>query len=300
MKVLKSYSQGIKRSTAEGKMVWLLWLVNILFASVIYFTFSSFLTRTLSDRAAAQNFLKTFDMNTFFELTTHHGREVNTIVSLGIFLLISYIFASVFLNGGILFTLIHPTKTNAKKRLAPLFFQGAGKFFGRFFRLLIYSLILWFVVIIAVSLLHMILSSFTEGNPNEALLFYLILVRVAVALFLVFMVKMILDYARIKIVIEDSRKIFYSLFQAMGFVFRKWWSTLAIYYLYLLTAAAIAVFFWLVQEVIETHSLLPILISFLIGQIFILSRGWIKVGLQSAQMAFYKKTPPGRLEDKEE
>ena len=290
MKVIKSYSQGIKRATAEGKMVWLLWLVNVLFASLIYFSFSDFLSRALSHRAAAQNFLKTFDMNTFFELITHNGRELNTIVSFAVFLLIGYIFVSVFLNGGILFILIHPKRNKEKRRFALLFFQGLGKFFGRFLRLLIYSLILWLGVIIVNLILHIILTPITKGGTNEPLMFYLALLRVGIVFFFVFLVKMIVDYTRIKIVIEDTRHVFRSLFQALGFVFRKLWSTLAIYYLFVLTAAAIFAVYWLAQKIIEAHSLLPIIFAFLIGQIFILSRGWIRVGLQAAQMEFFQSS----------
>lgn len=288
MKISKIYLFGIKKATAEGKMVWVLWLVNVLFASFLYFSLSSFLNDILSQREAGKDFLKTFDMNIFFEVITHHGKEIHTLISFVVLILIGHLFVSIFLNGGILFTLVRNTKSRDNKRLAPIFFGGGGKFFGRFFRLLIYSLILWFAVIIAVSLLHMILISFTEGNPNEALLFYLILVQVAVALFLVFMVKMIMDYARIKIVVEDSSNVFLSLFQAMGFVFRKWRKTLAIYYLFMLTGAAIFIIYWLVQKIVKTHSMLPILIAFLIGQIFILSRGWLKVALQAAQIDYFQ------------
>jgi len=288
MKVLKCYFQGIKRATSEGKLVWLLWLVNVLFASLIYFQFSDYMNQVLSRSAAAENFLKTFDMNTFFELLAHNGEKLNAIVSLAILLLIGYIFASVFLNGGILFTLINPWKTEKRRRLAPLFFEGGGKFFGRFLRLLIYSLILWLGVIIVNLIFHIILTPITKGGTNEVLMFYLILVRVVIALLLVFLVKMIVDYARIKIVVEDSRKVFRPLFQAVGFVFRKLGSTLAIYYIFMFTAAAVFVLYLLVQKPIKTHSLLPILFAFIIGQIFILSRGWIKVGLQAAQMNFYQ------------
>lgn len=292
MKVLKSYSQGIKRATVEGKLVWLLWLANVLFASLIYFQFSGTLNRILSRSAAAENFLKTFDINTFFELMAHNGKEINTIISSALLLMIGYIFASVFLNGGILHTLLHPEKTKEKRRFAPLFFQGAGKFFGRFLRLLIYSLILWMGVIIVNLILHIILTPITKGGTNEPLMFYLGLVRVVIALLLVFLVKMIADYARIKIVMEDSRLVFRSLFQALGFVFRKLGSTLAIYYLFVLTAAVIFILYWLVQKVVKTHSLLPILIAFIIGQIFILSRGWIRVGLQAAQMNYFQSSKP--------
>ena len=292
MKVLKSYSQGIKRATSEGKLVWLLWLANVFFASFIYFSFSGFLGRVLSRSAAAENFLKNFDMNTFFELLAHNGREIDTLISFATLLLFGYIFVSVFLNGGILFILIHPKKNKGKRRFAPLFFQGVGKFFGRFLRLLIYSLLLWLGVIIVNLILHIILTPITKGGTNESLMFYLAIIRVVIAFFFVFLVKMIVDYTRIKIVIEDTRKVFRSLFEALGFVLRKLGSTLAIYYLFVLTSGIIFALYWLVQNAVETHALLSILIAFLIGQLFILSRGWIKVGLQAAQMDYFQSSEP--------
>jgi hypothetical protein len=292
MKALESYFRGIKRATAEGKMVWLLWLVNVLFASFLYFSFSDILNDVLSYRAAAQNFLKTFDMNIFFEIITHHREGIDTIISFAILLFFGYLLASLFLNGGILFTLVQSKKPDEKRRLGPLFFEGGGKFFGRFFKLLLYSLILWMGAIIIASIFHMILNPFTEGGTNEVLLFYLILIRVMIALFLAFLVKMIVDYARIKIVVEDSSNVFLSLFQAMGFVFRRWGKTLAIYYLFVLTGAAIFIIFWLVQKIVKTHALLPILLGFLIGQIFILSRGWLKVAFQAAQMDYFQSIRP--------
>lgn len=292
MNVLKSYSQGIKRATSERKLVGLLWLINVFFASFIYFAFSDFLNEVLSRSAAAENFLKTFDMNTFFELLVHRGKELNTVISFAILLVISYMLASIFFNGGILFTLMHPRKTGEKRRLAPLFFQGGGKYFGRFLRLLIFSLILWLGVIALILILHVILDSITKDSTNEVLMFYMYFIQALIALLLIFLVKMIVEYARIKIVIEDSRKTFLSLFQALGFVFRKLGNTLAIYYLFVLTATAIFIIYWLAQKVVKTHSLLPILIALIIGQIFILSRGWIKVGLQAAQMNFFQSDRP--------
>jgi hypothetical protein len=288
MKAFKTYLMGIKRATSEGKLVCLLWLFNVLFAILLYFPFSSFLNRVLSPSATSENFLKAFDMNTFMELIAHHTKEIDTILFFGYLLLIGYIFASVFFDGGILALLVHPRHTGEKRRVAPLFFEGGGKFYGRFFRLLVYSLILWLAIIIAMVILENILKLVTKGTTNEVLIFYMILVRVSIALILVFLVKMILDYARIKIVLEDSRQVFLSLFQAGGFVFRHLWSTLVIYYLYVLTAAIIFVIYSYAHKAINTHSLLPILLAFIIGQVFILSRGWIKVGLQAAQMDYFR------------
>ena len=94
------------------------------------------------------------------------------------------------------------------------------------------------------------------------LIFTLILVRVIIALFLILLIKMITDYGRLRIVVEDTRKVFRSLFQAAGFVFRRLLGTLAVYYLFVMTAAALFALYCVIDGGVKTHSLLPILISF--------------------------------------
>ena len=292
MKAKTCYLKGIKTATSEGRMVGLLWLFNILFSSLVYIQFSNYLNSVLASSGTAAKFLTSFDMNTFFEMLIHEGKSLNVILSTALLMIIGYLTTNIFLNGGILFTLNHPKYKGEKRRLAPLFFQGAGKFFGRFFRLFIYSLILWAGLFVIILVLNMILDPITSGGTNEPLMFYLILIRVIIALFLFLLIKMITDYARIRIVVEDSSKVFRSLFQAVGFVLRKFLGTLALYYLFVITAAALFAIYWMIQGAIKTHALLPILIAFLLAQVFIISRGWVRIGLQAAQLDYFLNSAP--------
>ena len=180
-------------------------------------------------------------------------------------------------------------------RFAPVFFQGAGKFFGRFFRLAIYSLLLWIIFGIIYYLLVLVLKSLTAGGTNEQAILFRYLAQPIIILILYFLIRMIGDYARIRIVAEDSKAVFGSLIQAIQFVFRNFFRTLILYYLVLITGLAIFGIYWIVQKMVPTQTLLPILIAFLIGQIFILSRGWVKVGLQAAQMVFFQATRPTQI-----
>jgi len=295
VKVVKSYTQGIKRATSEGKMLLLLWLFNILFASVIYFQFSDYLHKAIGTSAAAANFLKTIDFNSLFEMSAFNGAALGAIISLAMYLSLVYGFFSIFLSGGILQTLFAGGSRDAtgdKRRMASLFFQGAGKFFGRFFRLFLYSLVLWAGMAVIMVIFAMIIGPVTRNSTNEALMFYLGLTAGIVGLFLVFLIMMIVDYARIKIVVENSSAVLRSLLQSIGFVFRRFGKTLALYYFYLLTGAAIIAVYWAIASGIRTHSLLPILVAFLAGQMFIFLRGWIKVSLQAAQMDFFRSGRP--------
>ena len=291
MKVLNSYGNGIKRAFLEPKMVVVLWLVNFVAASVIYFLFSGYLSDKIGNRLAAANFLEGFDFKTFFELIIHEGQALNPILYVTFILMFLYYWVSLFLHGGILSVLksrgVITMAERHNMRFAPSFFQGAGKYFGRFFRLAIYSLLLWLFFGFLYFLLDLILKSFTAGGTNERAIFIRYLAQPIIILILYFLIRMIGDYARIQIVVEDSKAVFRSLIQAIQFVVRNFFKTLILYYLILITGLIIFGVYWFVQKLIPTQTLLPILLAFLIGQVFILSRGWLKVALQAAQLHFY-------------
>lgn len=291
MKVLSSYGNGIKRAFLEPKMVIVLWLMNFVSASIIYFLFSGYLSEVIGNRLAAATLLKGFDFETFFELIIHEGEALHWILYVAFILAFLYYWGSLFLHGGILSVLksrgITGEVGNRNKRFAPAFFQGAGKYFGRFFRLTIYSLLVWLAFGVLYFVLNLVLKLLEAGGTNEPVMFYLFWVRMVIILFLHFLVRMICDYARIRIVAEDSRAVFSSFIQAIQFVFRNFFKTLILYYLILITGLTIFGIYWILQKMVPTQTLLLILVSFLIGQVFILSRGWLKIALQAAQLNFY-------------
>jgi hypothetical protein len=206
-----------------------------------------------------------------------------------------YYWVSLFLHGGILSVLksrgITGEMESRNMRFAPDFFQGAGKYFGRFFRLAIYSLLLWLVFGIVYYLFNLLTKSLTAGGTNEPAILFRYLSRPIIVLFLYFLIRMIGDYARIKLVVEDSKAVFGSLLFSVRFVFGNFIKTLILYYLMLITGLIVFGVYWVLQKMVPTQTLLPILIAFLIGQIFILSRGWLKIALQAAQLHFYTHKP---------
>jgi hypothetical protein len=293
MKALKSYARGIKAATSEGKLLLLLWLFNVLFAVMVYFLFSSYLGRVIGTSAEAASFLKGIDFNAFVEMLTYEGAGLNQIISVAVKLALAYGFFSIFLSGGILRTLFARRadrgggEAGGRRKLAPLFFEGAGKYFGRFFRLFLYSLVLWAAVVIVELFFSTFIAPAFRSARNEALIFWMIVIAAVIGLFLAFGLMMTVDYARIKIVAEDSRAVLGSLFGAIGFVFRRLGKTLGLYYLFLLTGAALIGVCWATTSGLKMRTVSGILIAFLAGQVFVFLRGWVKVGLQAGQLDFF-------------
>lgn len=290
MKVLKSYVKGIRDATFQSKMVFILWLINFIFGLIIFFLIFERLSEAIAKSTVADNLLRKFDYNFLFEFLIYHGQSIRATFSVALIVLFIYFLVSIFLYGGILYSLTYTRRPKDEKNkisFAQVFFQGAGKFFGRFFRLFIYSLILWIVFFIFISLMIFIGRAVTAHGANEQLAFYLFLAGIALSFFLLSLIKMILDYSRIKITIEDSHDVFRSLLKTIQFVFQKFGRTLGLYYLLILTGIILFGIYWLLKSIIPAYSLLTISLAFIVSQLFIASRSWLKIAFQAAQMTFY-------------
>jgi len=200
-----------------------------------------------------------------------------------------YSLVAILLYGGILHRLRMGGSEagGAPRRFAAVFFEGAGRFFGRFLRLEIFSLILWAAFIIIHLLLGAVGAVFTRGGEEEPMLVPVVVARIAIGLILALFIKMGLDYARIKIVAEDSRKVLRAMFAGFGYVFRYLGKTLALFYLLLLTGVGAYAVLCFLRSLVPEHGTVTILIAFLIGQVAILVRGWGTVALQAGQLDFF-------------
>ncbi|MFQ6082672.1 MAG: hypothetical protein ACE5WD_04845 [Candidatus Aminicenantia bacterium] len=291
MRILKCYYKGIKEATFQPKMVFLLWIFNLMLGLIVFFQAFRILSRVIGSNLTADQLLKKFDFNFFFELLAYQGESIRSVFSMIFILFFIYFLVSIFLSGGILFTLTHPRKLNYfennKESFAQVFFQGGGKFFGRFFRLAIYSLILWIALIGIYFLMSFLSKVLTNHGANEQLAYYLFWVRIGVGLFLIFLIKMILDYTRIKIVNENCRKVFSSLLKIIKFVFKKLAQTLALYYSLLFAGLILFGIYFALKQLIPVDSLVTIVVLLFIQQIFIASRGWLKIAFLAAQLRFY-------------
>jgi hypothetical protein len=294
MKILKSYGTGIKQASLQGKMVLVLWVFSLLFTSVVYFMGAGYFAGALGRSELAENLLQKFDAGLFLEMLVHNQAPLGMMFKVMAVLAFLYYWVSLFLTGGILHVLLSPGESVGngllRRRFAPVFFQGAGRYFGRFFRLEVCSLILWAAFIVFQLVFSLAAKPLTSDGTNEKMLYYVFWFRVGLSLVLIFFICMVLDYARIIIVRTETSRAMRSLWDAWRFVFKRLFGTLALYYVLLITGGIIFLVYWGIHSRIPTGSLFPIWLAFLVGQIFVISRGWLKIAFQSAQLTFYGRS----------
>lgn len=275
MNIIRYYALGIREASRRPTMIALLWLANIGLAAPAYFFFSGALGAAVGKSAAP------LDQDAMIEFLTGSGGAIRGVTTALLAAVVLSAFVSIFLFGGILHTLV---RGGAGERPGQTFFAGGARYYGRFLRLTLYSIVLWVSALALFIPVHMLATAVMKDSTNEQLGFVLTVLRVVLALFLVYFNKMILDYARIRIVREDTNRVYDSLAWAVRFVFGRLGGTLLLYALLGVTGLAMLVAYFGLSRLFPGSTTAAIVSVFLLSQFFVAGRGWLKIAFQASEL----------------
>ncbi len=305
-----NFGKGFRITGKAMKLVILLFMINLLFSLLLAIPMYNSLKDSFGQSEAGSRMAKGFDYiwwqefrdeaegleTTFSPSVIGKGAILNNLESLiqmrffslppiliafGLF----YIILHVFLAGGILTILNQDVPKFSMKEFA----RGAGSHFFRFFVLMLFSWV--FIISISVFLrdaFSSVLTNITSDSLSEVTPFYIRLAFSALTFVLLLFIQMVFDYARIKIVLDESRNVLKSALEALAFVLRHPFSTFGLFYLILLIQVAVTVIYILLKEIIPQSNFPWVLAGFLLQQIFIIAVIWVRCLLYSSQMEFYR------------
>ncbi len=98
------------------------------------------------------------------------------------------------------------------------FAAGAGRYLGRFFRLGLIGVVLFYLVYQGVGKLDWLLSELTRQVVDERIAFVAALAKYAIFLVLLFAVRLWMDYTKVVLVAEHRRSSFLAVIRALRFV----------------------------------------------------------------------------------
>ncbi|MCX6567910.1 MAG: hypothetical protein NT147_02515, partial [Candidatus Aminicenantes bacterium] len=172
------------------------------------------------------------------------------------------------------------------------FFGDCGRYFWRFVRLFLASLvflILTFGVILR--LLSALLNLWIENAWTEWTSVILGNLHFLVALLLLSVVHMVFDYARIAVVADEETKVLRALGHALNFLKKRFFRSWALYLLIIAGFIAGTVFFYAVFGLLSGPTALFVLLGFVWMQLNLLFRIWVKTLFFAAQAEFYRSHP---------
>ena len=292
MTILKTFGQGMSTANKKSKMVIYLWLVNFVFSILILTPVYFLLQKDLSRSLLGEQIGKGFDLIWMGDLIYKYRNILPTLA--GWFLIPSILFFMlyIYLNGGIIGRLA----AQGEKTNLSTFFADCGKYFFRFFRVFLISILGYAVFFgIVLRIFSLPLDYWRKNASTEWPLILSSSIRFLVIVLLFSVIRMFFDYVRIRLVVENSKKTIKATLVNFSFIGKHF---LKAWLLYLLVGLVVVIFALVYMAVYQAFPKIGVLIiaGFLWQQIYIISRAWTKILFLATEYHFYKAHKPKELE----
>lgn len=219
--MFKALARGFETALENRRLLFFLYLVIVLFSAVLLMPYATLVESLLPTRGGAESFLDVPDYITVSEirlLDTWDGfMEAAHSGTSGILLL--FLLFLLLLKGGLLSTLIEPPRPGRWMRH---FFGAGGRFFFRFFRIAILSLVVGGILLSASSAaLRFGVKAITKQFDSEIVSLASYALMGGLLLLLFGFLSMIADFARIETVLHKEKTVLRSYGRAVRFAFSR-------------------------------------------------------------------------------
>ena len=284
MAVFKAAGSGIATASRRPRLLLILWVINVLFALLITGPFFALFSSDLGHSLLGRN-LQVLDFIWLGDLLFRYQDMAPAALAAVTIPVALYALVYIFLNGGIIGRLL-----DGEGRTTPqTFFSDCGRYFWRFVRLFLVSLLFYALAFgVVLEALSALLKPVSEKALTEWPDFWASALHSVAALLFLSLVHMIFDYARILVVSEDDRRVLHALKTALRFVGKRFFRAWFLYFLVAAGFVAGTAVYCLVGQAIPSEALAWTGLGILWGQVFIAFRLWTKMVFFAAQAEYVR------------
>lgn len=253
--------------------------VNLLAAAVIVAPVAVTLSTVLSQSLESERLFGNLDVDWIMEtlLEFHTAPAVNLLAG-AVLVGILYLLVNTFLAGGAIAAFVRPGES---------FFASCARYFPRFLRIFLISLLFYGVAFGIVRGLSAARSSLFEhsmrAGPEDIATWCIQLI----GLLLLFAVNMTFDYAKIICVLED-RKALKSTLRGVRFVGRHFGSTYSVFMVTASVGIALLAIYHLLSEWLGQGSVAVVIGLFILRQVYLIARFWVRLWTWASELALFR------------
>jgi hypothetical protein len=284
MGVFKAVFSGMGTTLRRPRLLAILYAVNLLFAGVVALPFLFIIQGELGHSFYGLN-VQPVDLNWIGEAVLKYQAALPGLAAGLVAAGIVYLVLHIFLNGGIVGRLLD------KEGPASLaeFVADCGRYFGRYVRLFLVSLVFLVLTLgVFMSLVSALFKPLSEAAITEWAPLILSNLHFLIALLLLSIVHMTVDYARIAVAADGERKALKALRHALTFLKTRFFRAWALYLLIVVLTVAGTVVFFIVFGRLGAPSVAQVAAGLACMQIYIVFRIWVRTLFVAAQAEFYK------------
>lgn len=287
MGIFKAIAGGMGTTFRKPRLPVILYAVNVLFALAAAVPFLFIVQKELGHSLLGLS-VRPVDLMWLGEAVLAHQEAFPALVAGSVVIGILYLVLHIFLNGGIVGRLLD---REGPASLAA-FAADCGRLFWRYVRLFLLSLVFYALTFaVLLRLVSALFEPIKAGAVTEWLPLILSNLHFLIALLLLSIVHMIVDYARIAAAADEERRVFRALRHALTFLRPRFFKAWALYLLIVLGTVAGSVVFYAVLKPLGAPATVPVVLGFFWMQLYVVFRIWIRTLFVAAQAEFYRSHP---------
>ena len=269
-------SRSMTSTNRSWRVIIILYVSTLLLAAALAFGFFHALSVGFGGSMIPDRMLEGFDSNVFNDFMRANVGFLAPYLTQITWLTIFWLVLNTLFGGGIVAAL----KRGSSNSFAE-FFSDCGTYLVRFLLLLLLSAIIFLIIgTVWAMIVGVLYSAMTAGSLTEVPNVIGALVAAAVFLIPVIIIMMIIDYARVQIVVEDTPSVLSATWRSTKFVFRNFFM--------LLLLLGLAVLYWLIAEGFPMETGFGIFLAFVLQQISVASRIWARLVAIGGQVQLYE------------
>ena len=280
----KAFVTGLKSGRKNLRMIFLLYILNLLTAYLMTMPVSMMLTKALNQTTASADLFKSFDVTVFRTIIFKYGAGIvlhKVILTFGIF----YLLLNIFLAGGILVVLSGMSRFSLAG-----FFRDCMTYVRRFLLLYLYAILFLILTIALPVITGALADAFTENTGTEFWPIIILFLELSFGSVLLFFFSMLLDYSRILIVEHGYHRILDTITEALIFIWHHKTATILLYGFFMLLLLLIFSFYLIIERNVHVDNNFALLAFLLMTQVFIFLRAGLRVSLLGGQFWLCKST----------
>lgn len=290
MRATKALTAGLTVAARNARLLLWLLLGNIILAAAAVWPLVRPFETTLEWHPAPQQMASRFDMAWWVDVTTAHAASfARTIEMAGAMSFLAALMGCFFAGG-----LLQAYCDTLEGRRMDRFMTSCRRWAPRFILLFALSLPLyWLVHRIVNTRLELALRDLLENVADERMGLLLRLIKIGLFLALFDGVTLAADYARVHAIVTPDRSMPVSLRAGILFVLRHPLRVLGLEALVILLQVAALLLYLPVDGLLGRTSPAGLIAGVLAGQVFLLSRLYLREASRAGQVALYRASLPG-------
>ena len=287
MSIIQAIVKGMGTTVRKPRLLVILYVVNALFAVAVAAPFLLIVQRELGHSFFGSN-VRPLDIMWIGEAVLKYEEALPALLGAVIVGAALYLVFHIFLNGGIVGRLLD---REGPTTLEP-FFADCGRYFWRFVRIFLLSCVFLFLSLgIVMRLVSGLFRPAMESAATEWLPLILSNVHLLLALLLLSVVRMVVDYARIAVVADGERKVLRALRHALKFLGHRFFRAWALYLLMAFLSLAGMVVFHGVFNRLGAPIVTMVVAGLIWMQAYVVFRLWVRTLFVAAQAEYYRGHP---------